>query len=82
MTEKADAVKKKSRGENSLPLYLFHQGTNYNAYRFMGVLQKNGISATLRRQIGADIGGACGQLRAAYVKEKNEREIAAKDVRD
>ena len=36
MTEKADAVKKKSRGENSLPLYLFHQGTNYNAYRFMG----------------------------------------------
>ncbi|MDD6995066.1 MAG: 23S rRNA (adenine(2503)-C(2))-methyltransferase RlmN [Candidatus Borkfalkiaceae bacterium] len=53
-----------------------------NAYRFMGVLQKNGISATLRRQIGADIGGACGQLRAAYVKEKNEREIAAKDVRD
>lgn len=38
-----------------------------NAYRFMGILQKNGISATLRRQIGSDIGGACGQLRAAYV---------------
>lgn len=37
-----------------------------SAYRFMGILQKNGISATLRRQIGSDIGGACGQLRAEY----------------
>ena len=36
-----------------------------NAYRFMGILQKHGVSATLRRQIGSDIGGACGQLRAA-----------------
>lgn len=36
------------------------------AYAFMGLLQKGGLSATLRRQIGADIGGACGQLRASY----------------
>ena len=34
------------------------------AYRFLGRLEKGGISATLRRQIGVDIGGACGQLRA------------------
>lgn len=40
------------------------------AYRFLGVLQKNGISATLRRSLGSDIGGACGQLRAAYLKDK------------
>lgn len=45
-----------------------------NAYRFMGILQKHGVSATLRRQIGSDIGGACGQLRAAYVEEKSEEE--------
>lgn len=38
------------------------------AYRFLGVLEKNGISATLRRQMGADIGGACGQLRASFIK--------------
>jgi len=38
-----------------------------DAYRFMGRLNKNGISATLRRQIGSDIGGACGQLRAGYL---------------
>ncbi len=35
-----------------------------DAYRFLGVLERGGLSATLRRTIGADIGGACGQLRA------------------
>ncbi len=39
------------------------------AYRFLGRLEKGGISATLRRQIGVDIGGACGQLRANYLGE-------------
>ena len=40
-----------------------------DAYRFLGVLEKGGLSATLRRQIGVDIGGACGQLRASYLEE-------------
>ncbi|MBR2374916.1 MAG: 23S rRNA (adenine(2503)-C(2))-methyltransferase RlmN [Clostridia bacterium] len=40
------------------------------AYRFLGLLEKGGLSATLRRQIGSDIGGACGQLRASYLEEK------------
>ncbi|MBO5480089.1 MAG: 23S rRNA (adenine(2503)-C(2))-methyltransferase RlmN [Clostridia bacterium] len=39
------------------------------AYRFLGRLEKGGLSATLRRQIGVDIGGACGQLRAQYLGE-------------
>ncbi len=39
------------------------------AYRFLGLLEKGGLSATLRRQIGVDIGGACGQLRASYLGE-------------
>ncbi|MBO4939775.1 MAG: 23S rRNA (adenine(2503)-C(2))-methyltransferase RlmN [Clostridia bacterium] len=43
-----------------------------NAYRFLGWLEKGGLSATLRRQIGVDIGGACGQLRASYLEEKDE----------
>lgn len=38
------------------------------AYRFLGVLEKSGVSATLRRSLGSDIGGACGQLRASYLK--------------
>ena len=40
------------------------------AYRFLGRLEKGGLSATLRRQIGVDIGGACGQLRASYLENK------------
>ena len=40
------------------------------AYRFLGRLEKGGLSATLRRQIGVDIGGACGQLRASYLQEQ------------
>ena len=38
------------------------------AYRFLGRLEKGGLSATLRRQIGSDIGGACGQLRANFIE--------------
>ncbi len=45
--------------------------TEKQAYRFLGMLEKGGLSATLRRQIGADIGGACGQLRASYPKDIN-----------
>ena len=39
------------------------------AYRFLGVLERKGISATLRRSMGSDIGGACGQLRARYLSD-------------
>ncbi len=50
--------------------------TEKDAYRFLGLLEKGGLSATLRRTIGADIGGACGQLRAGYLRgeEKGEEE--------
>lgn len=41
-----------------------------HAYRFLGLLEKGGLSATLRRRTGADIGGACGQLRASYLNNK------------
>ncbi len=42
-----------------------------DAYRFLGMLEKGGLSATLRRQIGSDIGGACGQLRVSYLNDNN-----------
>lgn len=42
------------------------------AYRFLGLLEKGGLSATLRRQIGSDIGGACGQLRASYLERAGD----------
>ncbi len=39
------------------------------AYSFLGMLEKSGLSATLRRSMGSDIGGACGQLRVSYLSE-------------
>ena len=42
------------------------------AYRFMGVLEKAGISATVRRRMGDDIEGACGQLRRRYLEDNNK----------
>lgn len=35
---------------------------------FKHVLEKNGINATIRREMGRDIQGACGQLRKGYQK--------------
>ena len=40
------------------------------AYRFLGLLEKGGLSATLRRRTGADVGGACGQLRVNYLNRE------------
>ncbi len=37
------------------------------AQEFLAELTRRGISATLRRSMGSDIGGACGQLRARYI---------------
>ena len=36
---------------------------------FQKLLEKNGINATIRREMGRDISGACGQLRRSYVME-------------
>ena len=30
-------------------------------------LEKNGINVTIRREMGRDIDGACGQLRKSYI---------------
>ncbi len=41
--------------------------TDANAKKFLGYLEKMKLSATLRRQMGVDIQGACGQLRRNYI---------------
>lgn len=53
--------------------------TDKEAYRFLGELEKNGISATVRRSMGSDIGGACGQLRASYLNETGEEDTHDSD---
>ena len=45
--------------------------TDKEAYRFLGLLEKGGLSATVRRRMGEDIDGACGQLRQRYLEEKD-----------
>lgn len=47
----------------------FRGTSEKDAYRFIGVLEKNGLSVTLRRKMGEDIDGACGQLRQKYLDE-------------
>ena len=37
---------------------------------FLKVLEKNGINGTIRREMGRDISGACGQLRKSYMDKK------------
>ena len=35
---------------------------------FKNKLEKNGINVTIRREMGRDIDGACGQLRRRYME--------------
>ena len=56
---------------NLIPINKIENGnyvksTNENIIRFRDYLNKNGIVATIRRELGADIDGACGQLRRRY----------------
>lgn len=46
--------------------------TDKEAYRFLGLLEKGGLSSTLRRRMGEDIDGACGQLRQRYLDQTKE----------
>ena len=47
------------------------RGTNgYTIKDFMAVLSEKGISNTLRRSMGNDIKGACGQLRNSYLNKE------------
>lgn len=43
--------------------------TRKYAYIFCGMLEKEGVSATVRRTMGEDIEGACGQLRNKVIND-------------
>ena len=40
--------------------------------KFQNILEKNRINATIRREMGADINAACGQLRKSYIDKHNK----------
>ena len=53
----------------------FVQPNKQECQAFRNKLEKNGINATIRREMGRDIDGACGQLRKSYLdNEKGEVE--------
>ena len=41
----------------------FEKPDRKSAEKFKNKLEKNGINVTIRREMGSDIDGACGQLR-------------------
>ena len=43
--------------------------------RFIGILSKYGINATVRRKLGSDIDASCGQLRLKENKNKQKEDI-------
>ncbi len=46
----------------------FKQSDRERQQEFKKLLEKNGINATIRREMGRDIDGACGQLRRRYIQ--------------
>ena len=73
----AEVVKGLSCHINLIPLnYVKERGltgsSKKNIYRFMAILEKQGISVTVRRSMGGDIEGACGQLRRKVLKNEDD----------
>ena len=38
---------------------------------FMGIIKQNAINVTIRREMGRDIDGACGQLRKRFAERQD-----------
>lgn len=60
---------------NLIPINKIENGayvksTNENIIKFRDYLNKNGIVATIRRELGSDIDAACGQLRRKSLKNE------------
>ena len=47
----------------------FEKPSRKSAENFKNKLEKSGINVTIRREMGSDIDGACGQLRRRYVEK-------------
>ncbi|MCH4158433.1 MAG: 23S rRNA (adenine(2503)-C(2))-methyltransferase RlmN, partial [Acidaminococcaceae bacterium] len=42
--------------------------------RFVAALEKRRVHVTVRREMGADINAACGQLRAQHLEQEQEQQ--------
>lgn len=59
---------------NPVPEQGFERPGKQAIGRFVKILQKNRINATVRKEMGKDIDAACGQLRAKFAKEQEKRQ--------
>lgn len=55
----------------------FSASSSENVRAFAAFLEKNGVTATVRRTLGADINASCGQLR----NKKNQEKLGSSDFR-
>lgn len=72
----ASVVKGLSCHINLIPLnYVKERGLDgsnkKSIYKFMAVLENQGVSVTVRRSMGGDIDGACGQLRRKIINNED-----------
>ena len=58
---------------NPVPEQGFERPSKAAVERFLRILQKNRINATVRKEMGKDIDAACGQLRAKFAKEQEQK---------
>jgi 23S rRNA (adenine2503-C2)-methyltransferase len=58
---------------NPVPEKGFERPSKNAIERFVKVLQKNKVNATVRKEMGKDIDAACGQLRAKFAKEQGKK---------
>ena len=50
----------------------FKKGSTESVNNFAAILEKRGITATVRRRLGSDVNAACGQLRRSNLNKKEE----------
>ena len=50
----------------------YRQSDRRRIREFKDYLEKSGINVTVRREMGRDIGGACGQLRKSFMDEERK----------
>ncbi len=55
---------------NSIKEFIHNKSNEIAIKKFKEILVKNGINTTIRREMGADVNAACGQLRRDYIEEK------------
>ena len=76
--ELADRLKGMAAHVNLIPVNPvkergFKRGSRQRIEAFQKALEQRGVNATVRRELGADINAACGQLRREYDQQRSDQ---------